>query len=116
LIADGTTLGPPLVDESSIDAAVNSISGADWTVSPNGRARNAKRILHAALLRDLARLTSAAIGRRLGLSASRVTDALIAHRELIHDDPLYVAVLDRVAQQAIRRCHGRGSARVKATA
>jgi hypothetical protein len=106
--ADGTTLGPPLVDELSIEAAVHSVSMPGWKVSPHGHARDARRILHAALLRSLARLTAASIGRRLSLPTSRITDALSAHRELIQKDPLYLAVLARATREAIRRCHGKG--------
>jgi hypothetical protein len=104
--ADGMGLGPPLVDRQSVDEAVRSLSAGGWTVSPRGRSRNARPVLHAALLRTLSRLSSAEIGRRLGLSHTRVADVLAAHRELVHEDARYATELTRVAQDAIRRCHG----------
>jgi hypothetical protein len=103
--ADGMSLGPPLVDEDSVADGVRSIA-EDWMVSPRGHARRGHPILHAALLRTLSRLTSSAIARRLGLSWARVADAFAAHRELMKLDSDYAGVLVRVAEEAIRRCHG----------
>jgi len=104
-VADGMSLGPPLVDEESVADGVRSIA-RDWMVSPRGHARRGQPILHAALLRTLSRLTSSAIARKLGLSWSRVADAFAAHRQLMRLDADYAAVLVRVAEEAIRRCHG----------
>jgi hypothetical protein len=104
--ADGMGLGPPLVDEESVDEGLRLVSADGWIVAPRGRPRDARRILHAALLRMLSRLSAAAIGRVLALTPARVADALAAHRELMQDNPSYADVLARAAEEAIRRCHG----------
>jgi len=104
--ADGMGLGPPLIDELSVEEGLNAVAVDGWTVSPRGRPRDAQPILHAALLRMLARLSCAAIGRILTLTPSRVTDALAAHRDLVRSHPRYAEVLAQAAHEAIQRCHG----------
>jgi REP element-mobilizing transposase RayT len=105
-MADGLSLGPPLVDPESVAKAVERCVPEGRFVRPHGRARGARTLVHAVLLRMLARLNAAAISRRLGVAPSTVTAAFSGHSELIDGDPDYALDLAKVACAAIEECHG----------
>lgn len=108
LLADGAVRHAPVVDVESVEAAVaaEKTLAPDWSLRPRGRARPAWTIIGIALLRELAGQTHRQIASRATISESAVRKICDEHRRLLDAVPEFADASVRVAQCAIRLCHG----------
>ncbi len=112
-LADGGLRNPALVDAESVAAAVEAVRALSpkWELSPRGRARPGWTIVAVALLRELAGQTHRQIATRFALSESAVRKVYDEHRRLLACEPDFAEASIRVAQTALRLCHGGQEAR-----
>jgi REP element-mobilizing transposase RayT len=107
-LADAVPPTTPLVDGETVLRVVATAraSAGEWVARRGRRIRNLWDVLSVALLRELAGGGLTRIALRAQLSVSHVHRTLALHRELMRADSIYAERAGRLAQDALRSCHG----------
>lgn len=107
LLADGTRPSLAVVTPMTIDTLVAAHrAGSPWTLRvPGFHAKDGWEVVRAALLRDLAGASHAAIARRLGRSAAYPAKLVQVHRAAVGSDDEFAARYARLVQACLQRVH-----------
>ena len=120
-LADGEDLALPVASAgailSSLQAVETQIASMNWRRVPSpGPVEDARDLLRAGLLRDVARMTWAEIAHRLDAAAGTVRNRWLAHHRRVLDDRVYTEHATRVVRAATRATLGATLARPHHTA
>jgi REP element-mobilizing transposase RayT len=104
--ADGMPPGAPIVDADSVLESVRELERAypALRVFLSHKAKAGWDLVRAALLRELASLSYAEIGRRLGVSSQTAQRRHRSHRLALERDPAYRQACSAVASVLHARC------------
>lgn len=102
-LADGTRPGHPIVDAATLADVLDPLGRVrpTWQVSPRRKPASGVRIVHVALLRDLAGLSYTAIARTVGVSDTCAKAIYRDHGVLMATDSRYAQVVVEATQKAI---------------
>jgi len=103
-LADGTRPGLPYTDAATIGLVLTRARGAigAWQSSvARGATVDAWSVLHAGLLRDLAGMTWAEIGRRVDVSPKLAAKQVERHARLLADDSQYAERAAGIARSSL---------------
>jgi hypothetical protein len=106
MLADGSRIGLPVCDASSVR---ETVAGAErdhgeWKLRPSGRHRDLWRLAEVGLLRTLAALTWEQIAVSTGCALSSCQRRFALHADLLENEPFYAERVGELSDAALRRC------------
>ena len=107
-LADGTRASGCLLSPRALELALSAAreTHGGWMVAPSARRKEAWRILHAGMLRDLVGLSTGEVAMALGTARSSVGQALAEHRQLVLADSGYSQRAAQVLSEGLRITYG----------
>lgn len=106
-LADGTAVGLPVCDDSSIRRAREEMQAelGAWEVTPHGRRRDGWLLAEVGLLRSLAGFGHGRIALGSNLTESACRRHARLHTELLQEDRDYARRAAELCSRAMRACH-----------